>query len=352
MVMLVVAMQGCGYDKAPEVHPNLYLNAAEIAEIKGKLGLSPWDQAYADVMSNAERALAPAPEPVDGEYPSDKSSPRAHYKAADRDGNRAVFLGLAYQFSGDLKYAKKARDYVMAWVDAMEPEINSYQAGIELSITMPSLFWAADLIWGSGALSAGDIDDLQEWARDLGYSAIEAETFCCGRLHNIHNWEWSLQAAAGVISGDVALFQQAVEKYKSVVGERYESNLLLKSEGARTFEYAWFGLKAMTMLAEVARHQGIDLYNYESAGFSLYKASRAHVDWFLQRNYPGVEANYDLVIAEELELAEIWYSIWGDKEFKQAALIKGRPSNDVFVLGPVTFTHGERKLKVAALSAK
>lgn len=343
-IWLAVCLWGCADEPQFNPHPSLLLSAAEITEIKQKLHLSPWREAFEQVRLRADKALQQSPTPVRGDYPLDKKPPRAHYKAANRDANRALDLALAYQFSGELPYANQARNFVMAWVESMDTDIDGYQAGIELSITMPQLLWAADLIWFSGQLSVRDQSKIQSWARDLGRSAIEAQRFCCGDTHNIHNWEWFLVSAAGVMANDRDLFDYGVSQFKTVLPRRFEANQLLKSEGERTFEYAWFGLKALTMLAELARHQGIDLYDFEVDGLSLYHVSKAHTLWFLDRNYPGKEPNYDLVIKEELDLVEIWHSRWGDEVFKAALQIRGRPAYDPFVLGPVTLTHGERTL--------
>lgn len=357
---LACGVAGCGpsfgHDAQFNQGPGLLLSPQEINEIKQRLQQEPWQQAYEQLRMRANKALTQKPSPVKGEYPVDKRPPRWHYKAANRDANRALDMALMYQFSGDDAYAQQVRQVVMAWVDSMDTDINGYQAGIELSITMPQLLWAADLIWQSAYLSTNDKRAIRAWAHDLGQAAIEAKRFCCGATHNIHNWEWFLISAMGVMSQDKAMFDYGIDQYKTVLSNRFEPNLLLKSEGARTFEYAWFGLKALTMLAELARHQGVDLYDYEvGAGenrVSLHKVSLAHTRWFLDKSYPGTEPNYDLVVKEELDLAEVWYSKWGDPEFKQAALVKGRPAYDLFVLGPVTLTHGERKLQIVKPRSK
>jgi hypothetical protein len=60
-------------------------------------------------------------------------------------------LGLAYALTGDPTYVKKATQFLYVWaVDPAtrrNPGYENSQSLIELSITMPGIFYGADLIY-------------------------------------------------------------------------------------------------------------------------------------------------------------------------------------------------------------
>ncbi|MEM1439232.1 MAG: alginate lyase family protein [Pseudomonadota bacterium] len=331
--------------------PNLYLDQQEIDEIRQKIDAqeSPWIQAYDDLLDRAQDALSESPDPVSGVYPNDKTPPRAHYQAITQDSNHALVLALAYVFTDDSQYAQKSRTFINAWVNNLDPVSSQYQQGIELSITLPSFFFAADLIWNSGMLTASEKTAFQDWARDFGYALINTESSCCGKTHNINNWEWAAELAAGVVSGEQYLIDRAIERFQSVTGSRYLPDGRFKSEGTRSFTYSFFALTALTTLAEGARHQGVDLYGYEVNGFSLQRAAFDHFNWYVDRDYPGSNPNYSEVTSTGYTgIAEIYHSLYGDAIYEEAiAEYGGRPTYDRWIFGPLTLTHGLRNLPVS-----
>ena len=133
-------------------HPGLILTQADIDAIRARLnaGLQPQTDAWNVFLSTrVQPALNGTPAVFAGPVTEGGVSSPLEL-ALDNDGAAARNLGLAYVFTSDLKYAQKARDYLVAWAEGNTPTTYAdcadgwvVEADTPLPLVLePRQFWA------------------------------------------------------------------------------------------------------------------------------------------------------------------------------------------------------------------
>lgn len=358
---------------AGSTHPNMYLDINEIENIKNKVKANqqPWKTAYDDLISEANDALntpiqsvtfggktppsgdkhdyytAP-PYLTDGVYNPDAD--RTDYESAIIVGKSVRALGLAYAFTEDSKYADKAIQLIKGWaIDSdtrMKPDIPywpgyTYQAAIEIPISMPGMFYGADLIWNYNGFSQTDKDALLSWTKDIKNSAKGITT--PKPESNFENWRLLLISSAASLLEDSTDLQYAFDKWKDVIDREMASDgrMLQEIKRTRSLHYSLYAINAMIQTAEIARHNGVDLYNYKLPdGRGLELALDYHAQYVpygkAPQQWPYEEISPDMI---EYSLFELAYSFKQKQSYKDAIDRIGRPMYDTRTMGPVTLTH-------------
>ncbi|MEZ0483853.1 alginate lyase family protein [Fibrella aquatica] len=201
-------------------------------------------------------------------------------------------LAVAYYFSDDEKYARKAADLLRVWflnpATHMNPNLNYGQAipgitegrGIGLIDTrmFAKLVDAVQLLKGSKAWTNKEHAALQGWFRQfLDWMMMSPIGKDEEDEHNNHGTYYDVQAVAiALFLDDKGLAKQIIEQ-KTL--KRIQSQL--KEDGSQphelartlTWGYSVMNLKGFFGLAQLAENVNIDLWNYETAdGKSLKKA--------------------------------------------------------------------------------
>lgn len=361
-----------------EIHPNMYLNAAEIAAIKTKVqaGAEPWKTAYERLIADANQALNEKPysvtkdggsndghdyeaisiycgwKEVDGKEPDcrdGKINPnikRQDYEEAISLGKAVHNLGLAYAFTQDSKYAQQAISLIRAWCiepnTRMNPKFTNSQSYIELSITIPGLFFGADLLYNYPDWSAQEKETFTEWVAAIANSALKWH-----RTNNFENWRVNFVAAAGAFLGDESLLNYAFGRYKELIPIQIDPKGRMIKELNRTtsLTYSLYALNAMIQTAEIARHQGVNLYDYTSDGkrglklaldyHATYAADTNPRDWSYQQIKP-------LNKQDNVALYELAYSYWQEPSYLKVINSWQRPMIEKRILKQITLTHSNR----------
>lgn len=360
---------------ARTTHPNLYLNATEIAQIKSRVnaGVSPWKRAYDRLMIDAAAALGQAPLSVTHQgdrghayhteppycgwspwmSPCGKSCCDGRINpAADRDDFKAATklsramrnLGLAYAFTGEARYAAKALEQIRVWCldpsTYMEPAYTTGQSIIELSVTLPGLLYGADLIWDYPGFTASDKAAFQGWARAIAASLKERLNDT--DTNNLGDWRLVMLAASAVITEDAALMRYVVSHYQALVPNQIdaEGKTIKELDRTKALDYASYAINAMSQVCEIARHWGVDLYNFrtsdgrgsiERALTWLAPYAMDPSTWPYQQIAPYKGAN-----AAVFEFA---YLAWGDSLYLNTINEWKRPLEETRSAGPLTLTH-------------
>ncbi len=360
-----------GLIQAEFAHPGLFLDSAEIASIRSRVdsGEQPWKQGYDALIKEADAALQQSDLSVTfqgskgndyfTEQPycgwSTTNSPcgtsccdgkinpqadRADYKSVSDLSRSVRTLGLAYALSGESRYADKAVTLLRAWFIApatrMNPKITNNQSQIELYITIPGIYYGADLIWHHSGWSEKEREDFQAWTATF-MQDVKA------RSHgtNYENWRLVLLSAGAYIGGDSALLDVAFETWKNKIRDQVNAKGELTPELDRTksLDYSTYALNAMAQTAEIARHQGIDLYNYKlNDGRGLELVLDYHAPFIVN---PGnwTHPQIDAYKGENGAIYELAYSIWQKPAYKAVIDKLGRPLNEIRTLGLTTLTH-------------
>jgi len=359
-------------------HPNVFISAAEIDAIKAKLqaGEQPWKAAYDQMIANANAALGQPLRAVtddggghyfrtDDPYLSDGVyDPNAHrddYSAAGEVCRAVRDLGLGYAFTGNASYADKAIQLIYHWClnpDTymepvawnMGPATPGHNSGgtIELYITIPCMFYGADLIWNFGGWDSAQKEAFKTWVSRFCHDSI-------GRwelTNNKESWKQVMIGSGAALIEDEQLLLQVFERFRTYLPEQIDALGRMSQELGRTnsLSYSLYALNAMTQVAEIARHFDVNLYDYTCDGTRGLKLALDYYDHFAinWRDWPFAQGEA-LTATKNVALFELAHSYWQQESFLNVINFWGRPMTETRVLGPITLTHGNRfDLDVAA----
>ena len=366
-------------------------------------GQQPWEDAYDDLISDAKAALSTTLRSVTddgGDHRFKQTTDRDDYLNAIRMSEWARDCGLAYQFTGEDRYAERTVEILHHWCLAddtyMEPttDIVNNKTTIEQHITIPALMYAAALVRGHAAWNnydgsrpwdGGDSPDaesaLQQWVSDRHDTFTASEPYPDSDLCEYNNkWAWRIAdrtVSAAYLQDDARMetarcmwkgqcrtcddgkqrpWNDFVNNYRD--GRSYDGSADPNRNGVFTHElhrsgafgYSAYNLKAMMMsLLVFERYDDTQLYDYNApsdrkSGSSLWKA----FNWLEEYTEDTSAWSWNderlagSSVEESTSTFELAYAHWG--EFKGAidnpSEISGRPHYDIRLLGHVTLTHG------------
>lgn len=335
----------------------LFTNRTELQAVadKANSGTEPWASAWAKVQASADNALGVSLQSVTDDDGSNyfglDDNDRHDYREAISTGDRVRNLALAHFVTGDDTYAEKAIDQIHHWFldsDTYQYPTGSGDYGVEQYITIPKFLMGAAILRGhsywdtksagtpwNGGSAVSPEDALAEWAVTWANNLTEPN------YNNIWIWLAVAEASAGVYARDDALFQSAVDRYKSdPAWNDYNDDgsfqaALNRSNG---FRYQLFRMKAHLMFCEIGRNRGIDLYSHNDLKKSFdwmasyvqnpneWQWGASSLDFDLNHEAPGV---YELA-----------HSIWQEPAHLDVVQQAGRPVDDGRLLQWVTFSHG------------
>jgi hypothetical protein len=197
--------------------------------------------------------------------------------------------------------------------------------------------YGIDLIWRSRGFTGEDKAHLAAWADALACDLKERSP---APSDPAAGWALALFAASALVIEDPAWFDLAFGGFGPALAAQIDPDGAVSRQRGRAegLRDSLLTLKAFTCVAEIARHQGVDLYNAEADGRSLKMACLRHVPFLLgDEAWPGAA----LVVGEtHAELYEIAFRVWGEAAFARVLRRRGRNAWDGRVLGPVALTHG------------
>jgi oligo-alginate lyase len=311
--VLLLALAGSSPAADLPPHPRLLFNAGGIAALKKRVQDPAWSARWKTFQAAIDRALAaPLQLPPRGvnwwhwyvcprhgarlttgkslgpwqwEHicPVDREVLRSDPSRPDRDYDGVVMnnavsghahaiqgAGILFQVTGEERYAKAAREILLAYAGrylsyTLHNTNGQERVGggrltpqtLDESVWLIPVAQGADLIWDT--LSEADRQTLAEKlflpaARDVILPHQMG-------IHNIQCWKNSAVGLAGFLLGDQALIDAAIDNPDR--GYRAQMAKGVQGDGA-WFEGAWgyhfYTLSALWPLAEAARNNGIDLY--------------------------------------------------------------------------------------------
>lgn len=232
-------------------------------------------------------------------------------------------LGLAYYYSGDDKYAKRAALILRAWfldpATRMNPNLNFAQGvpgatagrsfGIIDSAELLGVTEAIGLLEPSGALSADDLRGLRGW---FGHLSDWMVTSANGKeeraAKNNHAIWYDLELSEfALFSGKADLAKSAISAFgEARLKSQMAADGSLPQELARTrsFHYSTWAMQAVYDVAALGECVGVDLWSYQEAdGRSLRKAtdfiaaySGHESDWKWQEISMNKQDLYDALV--------------------------------------------------------
>jgi hypothetical protein len=388
-----LAVCGLAIGKAANAneHPNIYIDQATVAAIKAKVdaGVQPWKDAYDQVIAAANAIVntpySDIPMVTDnGGYGGDPhkwltskpycgwdSNPDKSQCYIDRgcsgdccDGcinplaDRSDYtdgiavaaavrdLGLAYAFSGNTEYADKALQYIDKWCINpdyyLKPQWTNFQSRIEIAISMPGIWYGADMLYNYAGWDPANRAAFQEWVAEFAYSFTQWSA-----QNNFENWRINFVASAGAFLYDDHYLDHAFNRWRALIPSQIDCNgyMVLEINRADGWQYSLFAIEAMIQSAEVARHRGINLYDYTVSDGECSKGLEMVLDRHAYcATHPGVWPHNGTAhpIGDDgnngsFECAYSWYQ---KPEFLEA--LAPPPLYDRRILGWATLTHANR----------
>ena len=252
-------------------HPRLFWNNKEIAEFKAWMGREPWLKQYIDELKTTAEKTVDNPT-----LPSRNQSQNVTI------GQQAHKYAILHVLTGEKRFAEGAAKILRAYVEVFPSYPIANMKGKATGSTLGECDWvinaasAYDLIYNSGVLT------------DKDKQAIEQEVFkVSGEVMRICNHRfrsnWRGRAIAGVATvgfciNDQDLINEAVNGYRDENGRVARDGFVqhvawsILADGVfyeRSMHYHMYTAEAYTLIAEAARHSGIDLWNMEIPGHPL-----------------------------------------------------------------------------------
>ncbi len=255
---LVIVLQG---DTSATQPSSGYLgSSAELAQRAqmAAQGVEPYRSAANDAIGFANGKLSSTPAPQEP-----LNIPGTEGPFVD-DTATAYGLALAYNITGNVKYAQKSRDFIMAWVQKTKstqntcPDSGSCQTSLIIGRAGPGFVFAAQLIMPSGALSVADDQAFRAWLRNVILPTASV------RINNWGDAGTFLRATVTDYLGDSTGFNAAIAKWKSLV-DLIASDGHIPEEtrrGTSGINYTQEALDYKIAVAVLAQRRGIDLWSY------------------------------------------------------------------------------------------
>ena len=306
------------FAKDPEL---IYFDYTDLVDLKKsvKAGDKELLPAYEKLISHAKQLLSVTPEKVtDGDvppsgdihdffaigklaFPNPKTADGMPYVRRDgvtnpeADGarydlsrynqtlSRINDLSLAWFFSGDERYAKKAAELIRVWFIApetrMNPNLNNASAlpgvyagmpiGIIFSVALIKTVDHVKLLESSKSWGASDDQSLKKWFRDYTTWLLESDLGVkeAKGTNNHGSWYAAQVAAFSLYSGDpdrarpmMALVKKQIDQQITPVG-----SMPRELSRQRSLHYSVYGLQAFTMVARCGDYLGENIWTYKTA---------------------------------------------------------------------------------------
>jgi hypothetical protein len=206
-------------------------------------------------------------------------------------GYNTSTLALGWYFTGDERYARRAGDQLRAWfldpATRMTPHLrysqlvrgnpNERGSGIIDTRWFIEAVDAAELLEGAPGWTHGDQQAVRGWMGE--YLAWLRNSPNGRHEHDARNnhgsWYAAQTATYALFTGDSALVRQIAEETRPRIGWQItpEGQQPIELERTRSMHYSAFNAEALSRVAELGRHVGVDLWGYEAPnGGSLRKA--------------------------------------------------------------------------------
>jgi hypothetical protein len=340
----------------------VFLGADRIKELQTRVAshTEPNYSAYLEMKSLADASLEREPHtPKDGRWQvpgfyQDTVGHRAAKNGLRDDANLAYALALTYRMTGDPAYAVAAARLVRAWT-----KVTQLEAGDDSSLTFsyhfPALIFAADLLRGSEAWSAEDEIQFQHY---LNLVKTELRTWpVWHRDNNWGNWGLVLGFAIAAYNGDQQLFDEATHRWMELIPIQMDDRGHLVKEvrrnqgrGEHGIWYSHFTIGADVIAAEIARINGVDLFDYTSKdGRKLQTAFDTLAGWVRNpASFPYYTGDLSKLHAiNYVGYYEILSGRWSNPD-AAASLAAERPTHMEHGAPYLSFTHADIPVEAQA----
>ncbi len=235
-----------------------------------------------------------------------------------RLASHLIWMGLLWQTTGEEKYAKAGREILLKFADLylQYPTENTILGPAHVFFgTLSESFWGVDMAYGYDFLynySGFTPADRAKIKEKLFYPLATITQKFPESASNRQLWYNNVSAAVGFLYGDQHLIDFAMN---GEYGFEWQLGSALPESGfwAEWSGYHFVALRGMIHLAEMARHNGMDLYRREIAGRTMKKMFDVPFKLIKPNlEFPRNKDSGGGMILEYATFWEIGYSVYRD----------------------------------------
>ncbi len=322
-IFLLMAMVLAVHLPLSAQHPSLLITRDEISVMKQGAAKAPlFAKSLNDLQAQADLCLTL---PVSVPVPCDGGGGPVHEQ--HKSNYYAMFhLGLAYQFTGDIRYARKAADLMLAYA-RLYPTIGLHP--LTLSSVRGRLFWqtlnesvfllhaavAYDCIYD--ALSAkerkqieqGLLLDMADFIEN-GYKDYRVNNVMFNRMHNHATWATAAVGMTGLATGNDKLLSHALYGSDGTGqhgGFLQQMDQLFSPDGYYTEGpyYERYAIWPFVIFAQCLDHRKPELHIFQRRSEILKKALQA----LIQMSYGGEFFHMNDALQKGLSAQELVYAV-------------------------------------------
>jgi hypothetical protein len=235
--------------------------------------------------------------------------------------SRLVWMGILYQVYDDPKYAEAGREILLKFADLylQYPTTNTILGPAHVFFgTLSESFWGVDMAFGYDLLydyKGFTEEDRTKLKEKLFYPLAEITQQFPESASNRQLWYNNVSAAVGYLYGDQKLVDFAL---KGKYGFYWQLGSALPESGfwAEWSGYHFVTLRGMIYLAEMARHNGLDLYHAKIAGRTMKKMFDAPFELILPNyEFPRCKDSGGGNLLEYSTYYEVGYAVYHDPRY-------------------------------------
>ncbi len=249
-------------------HPRLFVNQQEIDQLRKWSEEETWLGKYLNVTVEDLRKTV-----------DDPKLPTANRGANVGIARKAHSYAVAYALTGEKPFAEAAAKILNAYVPLFPQYSVTGMKGKASDSTLGECDWAIhaasayDLIYNSGVLSDAEKQAIEQ---QVFKQSAEAMRQCNHRYRS--NWRGRAIAGVAILGfciGDRELIEEAINGYwdeeQRLIRDGFVQHVAwsILADGVfyeRSVHYQLYTADAYALIAEVARHNGMDLWNLEVPG--------------------------------------------------------------------------------------
>lgn len=184
----------------------------------------------------------------------------------DTDAAAAYQNAIMWAITGNKEYAAKAKEIINAWSSTLK-SITGRDAALMAGLGPFKMINAAEILrYTNAGWTSADIEKTEKHFREVIYPVIKNYA-----LFANGNWDSAAiktDMAIGVFCNNRAIFEDALRYYVKGAGNGRLSNYIINNTGqcqesGRDQQHTQLGIAHLADCAEIAWHQGLNLYAYD-----------------------------------------------------------------------------------------
>jgi hypothetical protein len=258
---------------------NLLVTPARIADVQRVRATNPTiGAAYQGLMQHGAGLLGRTPNPIQGVlsvpgfYTGQQATQQRLTRQLRGDAAAAHGLALAAAFGASPDHARKAEEFLFAWVDQLTDAADGPyhfanphgDTALVIAYSFPRFCYAYDILRSLGRIDAAEQARFEQWlGRFVRYVQSRPGQFI-DRWNNHHSWKTLFLLCAAHVVEDPALFDDAVRAYRQGLACQVDRQGAMWRElirGKKAATYTVMCLEAMLQTVVIAKRHGYDLTN-------------------------------------------------------------------------------------------